>query len=561
MSYLLETLGRGLLGQLQDAFRRHLPDCDDLVPTLEKRVGDSPTSVDLNLRLATAKLRDMRLRDARTGFTAALQLDPQSRAAAIGLACVCDELGDLEGAQRHLRRAQQLDPEDPAIAFALGMCHERVGEPVDAEVHYQRSIDLCDTLQNAHERIAAIAVQRCNWPAAAERYRRLLAIAPENLDIGVTLATLDLHAGNFERAIEGYQRALLIEPEAAADELECVEHLETEGKLRHAIQTLESLVGKYPGVCEFRIHLGDLYVKAGEDQRAVGEYQAAIELHPGFLEAMVKLGTQHLRAGRCGDAAQTFVRAVELNDRLLTTFVGLGVAQAAAKLEREALATFDLAASLAPNSTLLLSETTRLYLQSRVDATRADGLHDDDDDEPPVRTQEHLLHEALRRHRDALTSHPMQSDLHYRYGMLAQQMGDFAGATQAFHAAVSITPTYTKALIKLGVSLHNEGHIAPAVEAFRRAMLLRPDDLAMHYHLALLFAQRNRFDIAIDQFDALTEGESRQPSLQQNIGLALQNVGMVDRASATWQAICDVCVDDSPMTSSRVSSRFCDRWS
>lgn len=559
MSYLLETLGRGLLGQLQDAFRRHLPDCADSAATLEKRVGDSPTSVDLNLRLAAANLRNMHLRDARNGFVHTLQLDPNARAAVIGLACVCDELGDLEGAQRHLRRAQQLDPEDPAISFSLGMCHERAGEPVDAEVHYQRAIDLCNTLQNAHERIAAIAVQRCNWTAAAEQYRKLLAIAPESPDIGVTLATLDLHAGNVERAIEGYQRALLIEPEAAAEDLECVEHIESESKLRHAIQTLESLVCKYPGVCEFRIHLGDLFVKAGEDQRAVEEYQAAIELHPGFLEAMVKLGTQHLRAGRSGEAARTFVRAVELNDRLLTTFVGLGVSQAAASLEREALATFDLAASLAPNSTLLLSETARLYLKSCGDSAKAAGL-DDEEGEFPVRTQEHLMHEALRRHRDAITIWPMHADLHYRYGILCQQLGDFAGATQALQAAVSITPTFTKALIKLGVSLHNEGHIAPAIEAFRRAILLRPDDLPMHYHLALLFAQRNRFEIALDQFDALTEGESRGPTLQQNIGLALQNVGMVDRASATWQAICDVCVEESPTTTSRISTRFSDRW-
>ena len=100
------------------------------------------------------------------------------------------------------------------------------------------------------------------------------------------------------------------------------------------------------------------------------QYRAAVVTQPNYLEATVKLGAQHLRQGRHADAAQMFNRAVELNDRLMTAFVGLGVAQHLCGREREAQATFDLAASLEPNSTLLFAETARLQLKSEQTRSR-----------------------------------------------------------------------------------------------------------------------------------------------------------------------------------------------
>jgi len=560
MSYLLETLGRGLLGRLRDAFPHQLPSDDDDTETLATRVGESPTSVDLQVRFGSTALTDMRLREARGAFQAAIQLEPDCRPAVIGLACVSDELGDVEQALRHLGRAAQLDRSDPAIRFAIGVCNEQSGDAAAARDAYARAVELCPGLQNAHERLAALAVQSGRWNTAADHYRRLIEISPEELDMRLTAATLELHAGATEDAIDDFQKAMLVEPEAGTDGMEELQNIDSESRLRTAIGTLEQMIDRYPGVCEFRLQLGDLYAKAGEDAGAVAQYHAAIELHPGFLEATVKLGTQHLRSGRLGEAAQTFVRAVELNDRLLTMFVGLGVSQSAAGRPAEAAATFDLAASLAPNSTLLFSETNRLYLKTQRERALTSQEFDDEFEALLPTDEEDLLQEALRRHRDALLAAPMQADLHYRFALLAQQLGDFNGSTQALHTAVSITPTYAKALIKLGVSLQNEGHIAPAAEAFRRAILLRTEDLPLHYNLALLFAQQSQFDTALDQFELLTAGETERPVLHQNIALALQNIGMVDRSRATWRAICDLCIDDSPLTASRFQSRHSDRW-
>ena len=545
MSYLLEALGRGLLGQLLDAFENQLPGLvDDEIDDLKARRADSPTSVDLALRLGLAHLREQQFTDAQAAFEHALELAPDKRIAALGLACVSDELGRMDSALRHLSVAQAHDPSDPAIAFAIAMCNER-NEQTDAAVAgYRRTLELCPRLRNAHERLAAIAIKRGDTLEATRQYEALAQLEPEDLDVLLTLASLNLLNGRAGTAVEGFQKALLIEPESADAPLADTESLTEQGRFEEALETLERLIEKYPGVSEFRVHLADFYVKVGDDGRAVEQYRAALENHPSFLEATVKLGAQHLRQRRYADAAQAFNRAVELNDRLLLAFVGLGVAQQETGSEREAEATFDLAASLAPNSTLLFSEAARLHLQSEERSGRSARLAPADaPDKRAAAGGEEMLAEAVRRHEQAVLNQPNHGDLHYRYGLLLRQVGRFDEAIQAFRNALAINPHYAKAMIKLGVCLKETGRSDEAIEVFRGVLQLDGKYVDVHYQLGLLFAQRSRFELAAEHFEHAVAGNAASTAFRQNLALALQNIGMLDKAAATWRSICELTRD------------------
>ena len=552
MSYLLETLGRGLLGRLSDAFRTHLPKVDSRDErSLRRKHEDAPTSADLALQLGTLCLEQMRLREAQEAFETALRLDPDTRAAALGLACVHDELGQPEDAIRALSVAAAHDPSDPATSFAIGYCYERAHNETAAVANYRHAIELHPYLRNAHERLAALAVRRGDWDAAVESYGQLEEFEPEDLDVLLTLASLHLQRGAPEEAVELFQRALLVEPECEGALAEAAQ-LTQRGELSEAIGAVERLVNKFPGVPEFHVHLGDLYVKAGESGRAISEYRTALEYQPGFLEATIKLGTQQLRCGADREAAQSFARAVELNDRLITAFVGLGVAQQACAHEPEAGATFDLAASLEPNSTLLFSETTRLQLATERERRAGDSATQTAEVAAP--TAQDILLEALRRHEQALYYHPNHADLHYRHGLLLRQLGETERAAEAFQAAVWINPQYTKALVKLGLCLKELGRAAEAADAFQQAMTLKTEYVDLHYQLGLLFAQRSRFDLAVEEFEQAVQGNGRNVSLRANLALALQNIGMVDRAQATWRSICDLSRDATPLRTPRITA-------
>jgi len=550
MSYLLEALGRGLLINLRSAFENQLPsDEADDPAALEQRAAASPNSLDLAVRLAVSCLRAGRLTQARREFERAAQLNSSVVLPFIGLACVHDELGQTATALQYLEQARARDPEDPAVSFGIGFCLERLGRIHEARTAYTQAIAQCPQLRNAYERLAAIAIRDGNWAEAIVQYERLADMEPDDLDVLLTLGNLYLQAERPEEAIEQYQQALFVEPETESPPFES-EELVDEGRLREAIAAVERLIRKYPGVAPFHVQLGDLYVRAGQDGKAIEQYRLALEAQPSFLEATVKLGTQHMRQGRLVDAAITFNRAVELNDRLITAFVGLGVAQHACGRHHESLATFDLAASLEPSTTLLFSESARLQLQleqRRRTGAGTDGLAEVD----PAPQHDRLIEEALRRHEQALAQTPGHADLHYRYGLLLRQVGRLAEAIEAFRRAVAINPHYSKALVKLAICLKEAGQIDEAIETFTRALRLNDKFVDVHYQLGLLFAQRAQFELAVEQFERAIAGNDRNLAFRANLALALQNIGLVDRAAATWRSICELSRTDPDLLAAR----------
>jgi tetratricopeptide (TPR) repeat protein len=252
---------------------------------------------------------------------------------------------------------------------------------------------------------------------------------------------------------------------------------------------------------------------------------------------------------------------VELNDRLMLAFVGLGVSQHSAGSAHEALASFDLAASLEPSTTLLFAEAARLHLQAqrgvprpgpRESGARLSGYfpavgvvnrprgrcHSAGTEASP--RDEDLLRESIRRHRQGLLRAPEHADLHYRHGLLLRQAGEYEGAIEAFRDAVRINPHYAKALIKLGICLKETGQTEEAIAVFKQALLLDNRYVDVHYQLGLLFAQRNRFELAVEEFEQAVSGNARNTAFRANLALALQNIGMLDRAAATWRSICEL---------------------
>lgn len=545
MSFALEALGRGLLGRLTDAFHSYWPKERLSIPELEKLCAEMPTSADLAERLGAAQLRSMHLVHAQTAFDRALSLNRGSRLARIGLACVWDERGRIEESLRWLGGVGRSDPKDPVTAFALGFCRERLGETAAAEADYRRACKLCPTLHNAWERRAALAARAGRWDVAADAYRELVDLAPESTDYHLLLGALEFNAGRPERAIEAFQSALLVEPECSTEEVRADAALATDDDLESAVSVCEQLVHEYPGAVEFRVRLGDLYVRRGDDPSAVSQYRAALTMRPDLLEATIKLGAQHLRQRRHLDAADCFNRAAELNDRLLVAFAGLGLAQRSAGLADDADATLDLAMSLAPNSTLLAAETSRLHrrwwrmAQTEPTSSRIGRVPDGVEAGRDLRDMLHAFGRACERHAQC-------AELSYRYGMLLRQTGELPQALDALRHAVTIDPAFSRAWIAYGAALRETGRLDDSVGAFERGLRVAPDGIEVHYQLGLLFAQRGQFELLVEDQGRQHELLEGDFAFRQTLLLGLQHIGMVDPAAAGQDLVRTIASDELP---------------
>ena len=125
-------------------------------------------------------------------------------------------------------------------------------------------------------------------------------------------------------------------------------------------------------------------------------------------------------------------------------------------------------------------------------------------------------------------------------------------AIRAFRNAVEINPGYAKALVKLGICLKEAGQSDEAIEVFRQALTLDNNFVDVHYQLGLLFAQRNRFELAVEEFELAVAGNDQNLAFRANLALALQNIGMLDRADATWHSICELARDSDRVLDRRM---------
>ena len=70
----------------------------------------------------------------------------------------------------------------------------------------------------------------------------------------------------------------------------------------------------------------------------------------------------------------------------------------------------------------------------------------------------------------------------------------------------------------------------------------------LHYQLGLIFADRNDFAQALERFEFAASKEPQNYDYVANLALALQNMGLLDRAQAAWQTLCELTMGNSGVT-------------
>lgn len=540
MSHLLELLAKGLTHNVGETVGRHLRLAVDRSMTeLESACESDPADVDARCQLGLTLLRGMRFDEAVEHLAAACRFRPDLLAGRLGLAAAYDEKGDSAKALEHLRIAGQTHAGSPEVLFATGYCLEKLSRSDEAAEAYRDVLAVCADHTPALERLAAMALLSDDADEAVAQYERLRALKPGDSHTRATLAHLYHRAGRYADAIAEFETVIAMEPDNWALVDEEVEVLVSAGHIREAIERLHTLLDAQGPFADLHLRLADLLSSVGEDADATRHFQTALDIDPDYLEACIRLGTHHIANGRWEDAAEIFHAGAEHNDHLLACYIGLGVAEDAAGRPTDAINSFQLAQAIEPNSGLLLSETAKLQLKAAV-AEEFERNYQFEDHLPvaqPDLDNDHLLQTQINRHAEAVREQPDHADLRYRYGVLLRAEGRLGEAAEQFAAAVEQNECYIDAIIKLGITQQDLGRSDEAMACFRRGLELRPRYVDLHYRLALLHTDRRQFEEAVKHMAAADGIAADNPRLRASLALALQNMGLMDRAAATWRSL------------------------
>lgn len=542
MGNLLELLGKGLESSFMELV---IPGCHPLskeeAAFLLKGVEANPAHTANKLRLAIHYGQSGSLEESDQLFLdLTKQVTPNTEIrlawAASLFACGC-----ADKAFEQLQQAHAQHPNDSRVLFGLGYYYERSCQLESAIDYYAQSATAKPYLRHARQRLAAIQLQDNHYDGAIEEYEQLLQEHPEDVSIYLFLGQMYLHIQDYQKAIESFERAITIEPDNFELHDDYIESLVKSGRVGEAIEQMHTLIddqGEFP---DNYLRLADLYSSVGNDEAAVRHYERSLELHPGYLEAAVKLGTQHLRKGRYREAAANFNRAIEINDQLITAYVGLGIAQKCNCQNEDAADTLELASALEPNTNLLFAEMSRLQLKVALAQKTKQNYFTVGEAQPDTQQEiNDLLDLQIERHRQGLQDNPNHADLHYRYGLLLKGRGKTEEAIEHFRTALQINPSYLKARTKLGLALREVGRMDDGIEQLREALQIKPEYADLHYRLGLMYCDKMQFALAVEHFEIALHNNPQNVNVHANLALALQNMGLIDRANASWRAVCEL---------------------
>ncbi len=523
MSALLEILGRAITIDTADLIRYWLEQV-----RLPKDNSDSAQYQQFNKIVQL--LGDKKFDAAQEQIRLYLFENNSCSLGRMAAAAIHLQKNHLSKAIEELNSVYMRQPNNTMALYALGHCYERLGKESEAVEFYQDCLKFKSYLQLPAQRLAAIYFKNSQFEKTIQQYELLQKEYPDDISTLVTLGHLYIAGAEYNKAIETFNTAILLHPGNFFTEEDDIDQLIADGQIHNALENIEDLLQEHSERPDLITKHADILSMLGATSEAVSQYEEAIRICPDFLEATIKLGTQYLQTNAEQQAAKQFNRAVEINDKIVDAYIGLSTAYKLAGAVSDAISTLSLAAAIQPNSSFLFAETATLQFKSRFGQTFPF---------PNGHDSANLIEAVICAHKKEIEFRPHNLDLYYRLGILMMSVARLGDAIQAFHKALEINPTYHRARSKLAVCLFEIHQRELALKQLNAPDYIDKDSLQLHYKVALLYCDRLKFASSLMNLDRLLENNYTSVDAAVNISIVLQNLGLLDRVTATWDNLSD----------------------
>ncbi len=422
------------------------------------------------------------------------------------------------------------EPTNTMALYALGHCYERLGRESEAIEFYQDCLKFKNYLQLPHQRLAAIYYKNSQIEKTIFEYEQLRKEYPDDISVLTTLGYLYmLHCKN-EAAVDAFNSAILIHPDNFQRQEDEIDELIRSSQFDDAIDIIDRQFEEEPYRIDLILKKGDIYNMLGQSHEAIEEYQRAIKIRPDFLEATIKLGTSYLQTQQDELAAMEYNNALEINDRIVDAYIGLAIAQKAAGKMSEATSTLSLAAAIVPNSSTLFTETAKLQFKINMEPViGADNNRQGSD----------ITESVICAHKQHIMEKPNDSDLYYRFGILMMSVERNSEAIKSFRKALVLNPMHTRAKCKLCICMYESGEEREAINNLPQEKCLDKESLDLHYKTALLYCDKVKFASSLINLEKAIENNYTSCDAAVNISVILQNLGLLNRATAMWDNLLD----------------------
>lgn len=535
MSRLLEILGRGLEVDTADLIWHWL---NRVIKKNSEDDGcESITERDFNEIVRLISERQLEGAEEKLKFH--LFENPSCIKGRMAAAAIFLHRNQLPETIESLQSIYLRQPSNTMALYALGHCFERLDNETQAVEFYQDCLKFKHYLQLPRYRLGAIYFKNGQIDKTIQEYKLLTREYPDDTSSLVSLGHLYIANQEYGGAIEAFNNAILMHPDNFRSEEynNEIDMLSQEGNIREVIAEVESRLEQEDDNPDLHVRLAELFTILGEDSEAVSHYEQALQSQPNSLVATIKFGTHYLRAQQHLSAAECFNRAVDINDQILEAYLGLAAAQKHGGSWEQAYSTLSLASAIQQNSILLFCQAATLHFHSTRQEAEGFGAGNDFGD---------LIKTVIGIHEKQLAEHPNNASAYYQYGLLLMGVGKFKEAVAAFQNALQANPTYHRARCKLVTCLWDAAKAEQAMHLLSHTEALSKEILELHYKTALLYCNRTKFVSAINKLQTSFKENFTEADAVINVSLVLQNLGLIDKATAAWQYLTETAKHTMP---------------
>jgi len=524
-----KLLGRIYLRSLSDAQEGSPSDqmLKQAIEQYEKIVQLEPNDVEDHLLLGRLYSLDHNQTKAKVEFEAARKLEPSSEDAALNLARVYAEDGQLAEAIQTL----QAMPEEDRTAkteTALGGIYEQQHDEKNAIAAYRRAVALDpDSLDT--ERSLAQALLTANQLSEAQKvYQDIATTDPQDAMAYIRISEIQRNQGKYDEALATLNKAKSLVHDSVEVNYNEALIYDSLGRFDEAATILQKLVsdathtgqpytsGEKSNLSLFLDRLANVYREQNKTAEAVATYREMIDLGPDS-----------------GARAYQFI---------VDTYRDARESNKALEAAKEAVAKYPL------NVDLKLLLAGQLADNNQVDAgikLAKEQLHGSSADRETYLSLAQM-YTRLHRYQDAsealdaaekLTVRP--DDRLYIYflrGANYDRQKDDSAAEVQFRKALAIDPNNTMTLNYLGYMFADRGvKLDESVTLLKKAVELDPQNGAYLDSLGWAYFKQGNYQMAEENLQKAIQRLPSDPSLHDHLGQIYEKTGRLRQAAAQWE--------------------------
>ena len=240
-------------------------------------------------------------------FQHALDSDPKSVSARLGVAAALEAQGKLAEAKVSLENSLKAAPENIGLRERLAQVCLKLGEKDEAMTHYQDELRVHATI-SLHLAVARLALDMGKIELAQSEAKKVLDESPRNAEAAYDMARVDEARRDSGAALQEYRRATTWgnTPLFALGYGRLLDQL---GKQSEALTSLANAVA----LPEARMERGRIYFRNGDLDGALSDFQAATKMTPDAAEPLILEGLCYDKLGDSKKAEEAWRAALKVD--------------------------------------------------------------------------------------------------------------------------------------------------------------------------------------------------------------------------------------------------------